>query len=566
MTDPSPFFQTPPRLGNQFDDDRLLADWLRWRLPPDVLADIRPGLERLGGRVVGDVADMARRANAEPPVLESFDPWGRRVDHIRTSAGWEALHGVAAEEGIVATAYERAHGPWSRAHQFARLYLFNPSSAIYSCPLAMTDGAARVLELLGDEDLRDRALPRLTARDPGRFWTSGQWMTERTGGSDVSGTSTVAEPDPGGNGFRLYGDKWFTSATTADMALTLATQADRPGLSLYYLETRDDQGRMNAIRVHRLKDKLGTRAMPTAELTLDGTPARLVGEAGRGVRNIATMLNITRLYNAVCAVSYMRRGYALARDYADRRHAFGRRLIDLPLHRETLADMATEHAAGLHLVFHLALLLGREETGEADAADRALLRLLTPVAKLYTGRQTVAVASEVLEAFGGAGYIEDTGLPMLLRDAQVLAIWEGTTNVLSLDVQRVLAGGEALAVFGDDVRRRLASVTRDDLAGEVAQVGGAVARLAEHAQRLMAADAMSVEAGARDFAFGLARIHAAALLLEHAQWAADHGGDETACALARRWCARPLTAFRGIDAGHLAQTAHIVDAESYGNR
>ncbi len=237
MSKPSPFFQTPPELGNQFDDDALLADWLRWRLPPEVLDDIVPGLSRLGDRVAGDVAEMARCANAEPPVLESFDPWGRRIDHIRTSAGWQALHGVAAEEGIVATAYERAHGPWSRAHQFARLYLFNPSSAIYSCPLAMTDGAARVIELLGDDDLRARALPRLTARAPSTFWTSGQWMTARTGGSDVSGTSTVAEPD--GGGYRLYGDKWFTSATTADMALTLATREDRPGLSLFYLETRD---------------------------------------------------------------------------------------------------------------------------------------------------------------------------------------------------------------------------------------------------------------------------------------------------------------------------------------
>src|SRR5262249_16005486 len=225
-----------------------------------------------------------------------------RIDRSEVCGPWNQLEGTAAEEGIVATAYEREHGPMARLHQFVRLYLYGPPSAIATCPLAMTDGAARVIELHGDDWLKTHVLPRLVTRDPGRFWSSGQWMTERTGGSDVGGTSTVARPE--GGAYRLYGPKWFTSATTAPMALTLARVAGAPegrgGLSLFFVELRDADGRLRNIRVHRLKDKLGTRALPTAELALEGTPARLVGGEGHGVRRIAALLNITRAHNACC--------------------------------------------------------------------------------------------------------------------------------------------------------------------------------------------------------------------------------------------------------------------------
>ena len=397
------FYQSSPRLGNQYEDDRVLRSWLRRSLPAHVLAEIEPGLVALGGRAAGDILASGDDAEASPPRHVPYDAWGRRVDRIETSAGWRALDRVAAEEGIVAVAYERAHGPLSRLHQFARLHLFHPSSAIYSCPLAMTDGAARTLERYGGGDpVLHAAFERLTSRDPERFWTSGQWMTERTGGSDVSGTSTIARRAEGGE-FRLSGTKWFTSATTAQMALTLArvegeTREGSAGLSLFFVELRDASGALRGIRVERLKEKLGTRALPTAELTLDGTPARLVAGEGQGVRKIASLLNVTRLYNAVCAVAGMRRAIALAADYATRRVAFGRPLAAHPLHVETLAAMAVEYEGGLHLTFHLGELLGREECGAASADDLLLLRLLTPVAKLYTAKQGVMVASETARA------------------------------------------------------------------------------------------------------------------------------------------------------------------------
>src|SRR5947209_17660535 len=338
------FIQDSPKLANQFDDDVVLRSYLRWRLPTEVLADIEPDLRRLGQLAVTVILAVGEAAEASPPRHVPYDAWGKRVDRIETSEAWQQLDNLSAIEGIVATAYERAHGIHSRIDQFARLYLFAPSSALYSCPLAMTDGAARFLEVHGCETTRP-VFAHLTSRDPRQFWTSGQWMTERTGGSDVGGTSTMARCESG-NDYRLYGLKWFTSATTSQVAMTLARIEGAPaggsGLSVFLITLRDSDGMLRNIRIDRLKDKLGTRALPTAELTLDGAPARLVGGAGDGVRKIATLFNITRVYNAVATVAGMRRALALATDYARRRNAFGKPLIEHPLHVETLAEMGLE--------------------------------------------------------------------------------------------------------------------------------------------------------------------------------------------------------------------------------
>lgn len=513
----SDFFQDPPTVRPAFETDRQLRLYLQ-RLPEEVRAAIEPGLRGLAERAATEMPALAAAAEAQPPRHVPFDAWGRRVDHIEVSAAWKELHAIAAQEGIVATAFERKEGEWSRVHQLLRLYLYHPSSAIASCPMAMTDGAARVLELEGSPDLRRRVLPRLLSRDPAQFWTSGQWMTEKTGGSDVSATSTVARAAEDGS-FRLSGIKWFTSATTAEVALALARpEGAGPGsrgLSLFLVELRGEDGNLRGVRIERLKDKLGTRALPTAELELQGAWAWQVGLDGRGVATVATLLNVTRLYNSVCAVSSLRRGLDLAWDYARRRTAFGKPLIEQPLHLRTLAELEIEHAGAFLLTFRAGELLGREETGIAGEADQQLLRLLTPLAKLETARQAVAGTSEVIEAFGGAGYVEDTGLPRLLRDVQVLAIWEGTTNVLALDVLRAIEREGVLPAFGAEVERCLgrALTEQPELALRI--------KTAEHllfaeAARRLAGGRPEVEASARAYARALARLVMAALLAEQA--------------------------------------------------
>lgn len=536
-----PFFQDPPRLENTYRGDPLLRELLARTFSPAELAALEPELDHLGALAAGPLLAQQEAERALEPRLVPYDAWGRRVDRLEVTPLWREAAALAARHGLVATAYERRHGARSRVHQLALAYLLDPSTDVYSCPLAMTDGAARTLLDAGNAALVERAVPRLTSRDPARAWTSGQWMTERTGGSDVSGTETVARRGADG-AWRLHGTKWFSSATTAEVALALARPEGNPagsrGLALFFVETRRPDGAANGVLVNRLKDKLGTRKLPTAELTLDGAAATPVAGLDHGVRTVAPMLAVTRTWNAVVAAAGMQRALALARDYARRRVASGAPLAASPLHRATLAGLEAEREGAFLLAFHAAALLGAREGGEGGDATRALLRVVTPLAKLATGKQAVLVASEALECFGGAGYVEDTGLPRLLRDAQVLPIWEGTTNVLALEALRALAVEGAPEALAGEVRSRAAEATDPALRPAVE----AALRAVEHARALLAApDGAARAAGARGIALTLARALEVLLLASHAQWGLASGRGGRAAAAAR------ALAGRGVD-------------------
>ena len=342
-----PFFQIPPTLGNQYDADALLREYLARALPSELFTRFEAEYRELGEQSGGALYQLALADLENEPVHTMWDAWGNRIDHVEVTQVWKRGQVLAAEHGLVAAGYDRELGPHARVHQHVLNYLTQASLDVYNCPLAMTDGAAATLLSAGNQELIDRALPKLLSRDPEVMWTSGQWMTERTGGSDVGRTETIARPD--GDTWKLYGTKWFTSATTADMALTLARPEGNPpggrGLAMFYLELRDSEGRLQGLHINRLKDKLGTRKVPTAEMTLDGVTAIPVAGLENGVRNITPMLNVTRTWNAVGAVLGMRRAVALARDYAEKREAFGAPLIQKPLHVDTLADMVAETSA-----------------------------------------------------------------------------------------------------------------------------------------------------------------------------------------------------------------------------
>lgn len=612
------FLQDPPRLGNQYEEDSALRAVLRRLLPGEVLREVEPGLERLGRRAVDELwpAGYALDRPGGRPSLERHHPFGRRVDRIRTAPEWDAMHAAAAEEGVVAVGYERAHGEHSRVHQMARLYLFAPSSGLYSCPMAMTDGAARLLELWLADDARgggrrpnfvapgsaagvlgraeaEDALARLVSRDPARMWTSGQWMTERGGGSDVAGgTETVAALDEAGGCYRLTGYKWFTSATTSQVAVTLARpeparpEPARPGtggLACFLVRMRGEDGALNGIRIARLKDKLGTKQLPTAELELLGARAHLLSPTGRGVPAIATMVNITRIHNAISACSNQRRCLALCRDYSHRRRVGGRPLAELGLHQATLASMEAKFRCCLYMTFEAVRLLGRAEcaaeagaaaAGGAEPPDETMLRILTPLVKLFTAKVAVESASEALECFGGQGYMEDTGLPALLRDSQVLPIWEGTTNVLSLDVVRVLGKhGRAAALFDRAARARAdaaAAARPAALAGAADAVRLALGQLAAFLRPRGSASehAEALTTRARDLALSMSRVFAASLALEHAAWSGEEGDAWVARRLASGElagvCGGPLVAAtlrRPLSDDAAAQRALALDSD-----
>ena len=276
-----PFFQQPPEAGNRFHTDPTLRLALQWRLPDEVFRAAAPHLEQLGELAATVMPPLAERAEHNPPRHIAFDPWGRRVDRIEVDDSWLALMHLGQRQGLVALPYEDPYDVHTRVVQAGLINLYDPASAVADCPLVMTDGAATLLNE-HDPALARRYVPRLTARE--NAWTSGQWMTERSGGSDVGRTETRAVPAGDGE-WRLHGSKWFTSATTSDMALALArpenAQAGSRGLSLFLLELRDQDGGWNGIQVRRLKDKFGTRALPTAELDLVGTRAVPAGGARR---------------------------------------------------------------------------------------------------------------------------------------------------------------------------------------------------------------------------------------------------------------------------------------------
>ena len=567
-----PFFQIPPQLPNTWDADVGLQEHLERLLPAEMLGELRPQLAELGGHAATDLFELAREAERDLPRHIPYDAWGRRIDDIATSPAWQELHTWQVKLGICAVPYDTDHtgfGEYARVVQAALHHLYGPSSAVYTCPVAMTDAAARVLIDHADPELRDRVVWRLTSRDPAQAWTSGQWMTEREGGSDVGRTATVARQGADGS-WTLHGTKWFTSATTADCALALArpegAEGGSRGLALFLVERIDPRTGLSqvgdTIRINRLKDKLGTKAVPTAELTLDGAYATPVGTVDNGVRKISGMLNITRFHNAMGAAGGMRRAMELTRTYSQVRESFGQRLIDLPLHVETLAAMSVEAEAALALTLRVARLISRVEQGLATDAEQQTLRGIVPVLKLLTGKDAVAVASEALEAFGGAGYIEDTGLPQLLRNAQVLPIWEGTTNVLSLDLLRAATRNAVMPALLDDLTARLQDADVVPLSDAVRLVAAERDQLAAAAAAWQATAPDVVQAGMREFAMRLGRAYSAALLCEHAAYRLAKHDDDRATLVARRYIRRwlgdrtafvapdPVEARRIVAAGH----------------
>lgn len=403
---------------------------------------------------------------------------------------------------FVAAGYDSPYGPFSRAYQFLRLQLWTASCANVTCPSAMQDGAARLLQThlstperrakLTREQTRvlENAFGHLTSRDPARAWTSGQWMTERTGGSDVSLTETAAvyEPTPTAQlaskkediplgPWSINGFKWFSSATDSRMTVLLARTA-KGGLSTFLAPMRkhdprataatgipvEDGEALNGVRIQRLKNKSGTQSLPTAELVLEDMRGWLIGEEGRGIHEIATVLTLTRVHSSVAATSYAGRGLAIARAYARVREigAGGgarMKLTESPLHMRTLAKMTSEYRGLMLLTMFTAHVLGISEHHHhpADASmspvlaaltpsarDAApLIRVLTQLTKAYVCRASVQLLFSCMESLGGVGYLlneeqEYLNVARLHRDCAVLPIWEGTTDVLSTDLLRAL--------------------------------------------------------------------------------------------------------------------------------
>ncbi|VCU69770.1 Putative acyl-CoA dehydrogenase AidB [Pigmentiphaga humi] len=408
----------------------------------------------LGSR---EALDAGRDANLHPPCFVPIDPVGRRIDEVRFHPAWHVLMRAIVAQGL-------HDGPWSAPQpgalvaRAAGYVMQGQVDAGTLCPTTMTFAAAAVLaaEPPGEIDFARDWRPVLCSRsyDPAdapiaakRGALVGMGMTEKQGGSDVRANTTRADPcgAPGrGRGYLLTGHKWFYSVPQADAHLVLAQAAE--GLSCFFVPRYGPDGRRNAVRILRLKDKLGNRSNASAEVEFHGAWGMMVGEPGRGVPTIIEMAACTRLDCVLGSAALLRQALVQALHFCTHRHAFGRPLVRQPLMRHVLADLALESEAATVL----GLRLARAFAGQ-DPLERAIRRIVTPAAKYWVCKRAEAAIAECMEACGGNGYVEDGPMPRLYREAPVNAIWEGSGNVMCLDVLRAMRrdpqGFEALAEY-----------------------------------------------------------------------------------------------------------------------
>jgi putative acyl-CoA dehydrogenase len=472
--------QPPPLVGYDVAGDPALLEALEREGAGWAAGD----LHRLGRRAgSAEAQKWGDDANRYPPRLLTHDRYGHRIDEVEFHPAWHELMGVAVGEGLAAAPWA-AGRPGAHVARGAGLYVWNQVEAGHSCPITMT--YAVVPALRHAPELAAVYEPGLTSRsyDPGlrppaqkRGLLAGMGMTEKQGGTDVRANTTTATPAGDGT-YRLRGHKWFTSAPMCDLFLVLA-QAPA-GLSCFLVPRVLPDGTRNPFLLQRLKDKLGNRSNASAEPEFDDTVAWLVGEEGRGVRTILEMVALTRVDCAIGSASGMRAALTQAIHHTRHRQVAGGRLADRPLMRAVLADLAVETEAATALALRLA--------GAVDRRESAFLRLGTAVGKYWVCKRQPAVVGEALECLGGNGYVEESGLPRLYRDAPLNSIWEGSGNVQALDVLRALRRepdsldaflAEVTAAAGAD-RRLDAAVTalKDDLTG-AADPEGQARRLVE---------------------------------------------------------------------------------------
>jgi len=442
--------QPPPFEGrNLFDGDPALKAAL-----------VREGAgwaeakARAMGALAGDerVIQLGRAANRHGPELRTFDPAGRRIDEVEYHPAYHDLMRLAAAHEVHSIAWT-AKRPGGHVAHTALEYLLTQAEAGVCCPITMT--YASIPSLRRQPEIAAEWQPRVlsNAYDPRCIPVSektgatvGMAMTEKQGGSDVRANTTRAEPvgggGPGGE-YRLSGHKWFCSAPMSDAFLTLAYAAK--GLSCFLVPRWRPDGARNAFLIQRLKDKLGNRSNASSEIEYDGTYARLVGEEGRGVRTIIDMVHHTRLDATTAPAGMMRQAAVLAIHHACHRVAFQRLLSEQPLMKNVLADLVLESEAATVLVMRIARAYDEAET---SAEARAFSRIAVAVAKFWVNKRLPNHVYEAMECHGGGGYVEDSPMPRLYREAPVNSIWEGSGNVICLDVLRAMEREpDAIAAF-----------------------------------------------------------------------------------------------------------------------
>ncbi|AVD55303.1 acyl-CoA dehydrogenase family protein [Heyndrickxia coagulans] len=447
---------------NFYHDDPNLARLLKQYLDPLFFDWAEKELAEFGEMCAGEIDERATHTDREgQPKLIKYNRYGEDVSRVWVNEGYFKTVEQVYNKGIVGYVHKPIPALGQKGnyvYAFAQGYLLSQSEPGFYCPVTLTAAASYLLDHYGSHELKQTYLPQLISTGEAERFEGATFLTERQGGSDVGANETKAVSEDGC--YRLYGEKYFASNVgMCGVAMVLARREGAPsgtkGLSLFLVPWEKENGEKNGIYIRRLKDKLGVRAVPSGEVVFDGAKAYLVGDPRKGFYYMMEALNLLRICNAVASIGIMRRAYREARAYALRRTAFGSRLADYPMVKETLVKMAAKQEVETSAVFRLATLFDRTASGKADEKENIMARLLIAILKMETAEQAIHFAHEAIEMHGGNGYIEDFVTPRLLRDAQVLTVWEGTANILGLEVLRLMRKFKVHDIFIGMMREKI---------------------------------------------------------------------------------------------------------------
>ncbi len=443
--------------SNIFSSDLILRNYLKKHLPENALAYMGDKLITLGEQAANRMDDLSQKADKQSPVLKKRSKFGEEINEVKFHPAYWELVDIAAESEMFYVKYDADMRERFAGHRnklgYAAGQLYAMSELGVYCPLCMTDGAAHLVDRYAPDEIKERLLPKLSARKGDKLYTGAMFLTEKSGGSDVGRNLTTAEQIEG-NRYRLYGEKWFCSNVNGEVMMVLARTGDieagTRGLSLFLVEKNLPDGRRNPMDIIRLKEKLGVRSMATGEVNLKNTIGLRLGEENSGFKLMAEMINISRTYNSVAAIGGIRRSLIEAYEYLNHRILFDKKAVEHALIRRKLNELGAKYIADFLLVWRAIRATDAAETG--DETEQQLVRMLIPMAKWKSAEDSVYIVRECMELMGGNGYIEDFIMPKLFRDVNVLPIWEGSGNVIVLDMLRAAEKSDGFEIVVRQIR------------------------------------------------------------------------------------------------------------------
>lgn len=460
---------------NFYEEEPQFRALLKELLDEEFFAYADKELHAFGEKCANEIDERARFTDREgQPKLIKFDAYGEDISEVWVNDGYRKTVKDSYNTGIVGYVHKEIPELGRRGnyiYSYAQGYLLSQTEPGFYCPVTLTMATAYLLDQYASPEVKEKFLPHVLSTGEINLYEGATFLTERQGGSDVGANETKAVQTA--DGYKLYGEKYFASnAGMCGVAMVLARKEGAPsgtkGLTLFAVPWRKEDGKLNGIKIRRLKDKLGVRAVPSAEVEFEGAEAFVVGDPAKGFYYMMEALNLSRVCNTVASLGIMRRAYSEARQYALKRDAFGKKLADFPMIKDSLVKMAVKLEVETRTVFKYLPLFEKVMRNEPGLTEKEIVlnRLYIALLKKETAEQAVHFAHEAIEMHGGNGYIEDFVTPRLLRDAQVLTVWEGTANILGLEVLRLLEKFNAGELFLQEMKRRISGMD-GEFAGKV---------------------------------------------------------------------------------------------------